>query len=317
MSADPIDYLRVTEGSRAIFDSPARLTTIFPSYRINKAVEEYGISLNDFSVVKKAEPIVLRHFKENQFDLGKLINYSDTDATCSMRHEMERINEFLEGADIIFSEANVVDGDGNPIDLSRRALCRRFVGSFEGGGRLFGGFWQNMPKVCRKQLLICGEPTVTLDYGQMAIRTLYAIAEAPLPMGDPYEIPGLEGCRDGVKKVLNALTFPSKPLIRFPKDCRSLFPSYLTFKDVLGHIREWHPAISGFFFVRIGYRLQRLESDILVQVLLSLIDRGIVALPIHDAVIVPRSASEVSKHTMLAIFKDVLGCEGTVKAECY
>jgi hypothetical protein len=49
------------------------------------------------------------------------------------------------------------------------------------------------------------------------------------------------------------------------------------------------------FCTGIGFKLMFIESECLIDVLLALIDRSIVALPVHDAVIVPVSAVESAK----------------------
>lgn len=49
------------------------------------------------------------------------------------------------------------------------------------------------------------------------------------------------------------------------------------------------------------------------SVLLRLNHRGITALPIHDAVLVPASAADVAQQVMLQAFHDVAGAEGVVE----
>ena len=62
----------------------------------------------------------------------------------------------------------------------------------------------------------------------------------------------------------------------------------------------------------LGHRCQFLESEILVSVLLRLGEAGITALRIHDAVLVPQSAVEIARATMLDVFKQKTGAEGQV-----
>ena len=57
----------------------------------------------------------------------------------------------------------------------------------------------------------------------------------------------------------------------------------------------------------IGMQLFRKESDILVDVLLTLKTQGITALPIHDAVVVRDDKSDIAKATMQKVFKDHTG----------
>ena len=56
-----------------------------------------------------------------------------------------------------------------------------------------------------------------------------------------------------------------------------------------------------------GMQLFRKESDILVDVLLTLKTQGITALPIHDAVVVRDDKSDKAKAIMQKVFKDHTG----------
>jgi hypothetical protein len=57
----------------------------------------------------------------------------------------------------------------------------------------------------------------------------------------------------------------------------------------------------------IGMQLFRKESDILVDVLITLQAKGIVALPIHDAVVVRDDNSDKAKAVMKKVFKEHTG----------
>jgi hypothetical protein len=59
--------------------------------------------------------------------------------------------------------------------------------------------------------------------------------------------------------------------------------------------------------------LQFEESQILVDVLLRLIDLGVVALPVHDAVVVPVSRAAQVKEVMLEVFSSHTSMEGSVE----
>ena len=80
---------------------------------------------------------------------------------------------------------------------------RKFtLGRFDRGGRFFGGFWINLPKVVRLQgLRIDDEEVAGLEYPALNPRLAYYLAEANPPPGDAYTLPGLEQSRDGVKRA--------------------------------------------------------------------------------------------------------------------
>lgn len=166
----------------------------------------------------------------------------------------------------------------------------------------------------RDDLIIEGEGAAELDYGQMALRTLYGKAKATPPTGDLYNIPGLTS-REGVKKIINAALFSDTRQSRMPQGVRQLFPRNITYERALSAIEEHHCAISGFFFKGIGMELMFLESEIMVDVLLRCRDQGLVALPIHDAVMTPTSKTHLVKAIMETTFLEKTGVEADVRVE--
>ncbi|TKA93843.1 hypothetical protein FAZ78_25675, partial [Cereibacter changlensis] len=200
------------------------------------------------------------------------------------------------------------------MDINRRQLRRIFTRErFDSGGRLFGGFWQPMGKSERlKHIKINGEEVVELDYGQIMPRLVYADVGRVPPMKDLYRIPGLEKHRAGVKKVMSSMLFVEKPLSRFPQGTRDLFPRKMRVENVTEAIMAAHPEIAGEFFTGVGHRCQFRESQILVEVLRILNANGITALPIHDAILVPASASTLAKRVMLYTFKRKTRIDGEV-----
>ncbi|AGI65868.1 hypothetical protein OAN307_c00950 [Octadecabacter antarcticus 307] len=77
--------------------------------------------------------------------------------------------------------------------------------------------------------------------------------------------------------------------------------------DVLKAVEQKHAAIYPLMTSGIGMQLFRKESDILVDVLLTLKTQRITALPIHDAVVVRDDQSEKAKAVMLKVFKEHTG----------
>ena len=145
----------------------------------------------------------------------------------------------------------------------------------------------------------------SLDYSQMTPNILYGYCGLLPQMEDCYHIKGYEYCRKGIKKVFNAMTFSDGPITRFPKGINSLFPVKTRFKEVADAIENAHSRIAHLFYTGIGHYLQFLESQILVEVLLKLIDKGITALPIHDAVLVSEIHVYKSKQVMEQVFLDM------------
>jgi hypothetical protein len=76
------------------------------------------------------------------------------------------------------------------------------------GGRLYGPWWQNLPKEERAKLLIDGEPTLECDYSSIHPQIIFARQGEPFDF-DPYLIDGFT--RDEIKLgVLIALNVDSE-----------------------------------------------------------------------------------------------------------
>lgn len=67
----------------------------------------------------------------------------------------------------------------------RRIFAR---GSFEMGGRFYGGWWQFIPSDYRGYITINGQPTVEVDYSELHPRLMYLQANLAMPEGDLYDL---------------------------------------------------------------------------------------------------------------------------------
>lgn len=292
----------------------ARRTVLQAGPRLLTRIREQRLTLADLGRAQGEEVIILRREKVDRWDDGGEVDYTDTPDTLRYRQDLQAINAWLGEADL------ELVGSAGPgaqrIDTTARRLRRYFThSSFESCGRLYRGFWIDMRKSERRRLRIAGEPVVTLDYAQMAPRIAYGLVGVTPQWTDAYTLPGLEGHRAGVKKIFNALLFAEKKPERFPAGTRDLFPARATIRDVVDAIVRLHAPIAPLFFTGIGHRLQFIESEVLVAVLLGLKDKEIVALPVHDAVIVAESAIEGAREVMLRVFKEKTGVEGQVREE--
>jgi hypothetical protein len=281
-----------------------------------RRMHEKGVSNQDFSWREGEEVIVLssstRSLGPDDYDSArtkKREDYRDTEVTRAYRAEMNALNGFLEGADVEFLD----DGE-KPIVLSQdRRLRRHFTLGEEGvaqawrrGGRLFGGFWINLKKHRRGNIRISGEPVQLLDFSSMFLRLVYAHAEAvSLEDPDPYDLTGyLEGYdsdlhRSGVKKGFSSLLHGGKAGAR---EILDQLPRGVTAKRFRKAMREKHRALAEYLNgdtnKAIGMRLMFQESQILLRCLNELMGQKIVALPIHDGLLVAQSDVQVAEAAM-------------------
>lgn len=280
---------------------PSKRTRARAGDTLKRCWIDAGLVLGDFDLEDGEEVILLRRRRVDHRNRGGNQDYSDDDTTNHFRADLRRINQWLRSAPLAFHGST---HSGRTVDLGDRRLRRIFNdGDFERGGRLYGGFWQRLkPEERFAGLTIGGSRVVALDYGQTALRILYGMAGVNPQWTDGYAVPGLEGRRECVKKLLNAMLNRDTPLTKYPKGLRSLFPFSVPAGRATHLIHEFHPPVKSHWKPRIGLNLMFRESCILVDVLLRLMDRGIVALPVHDAVLVAQQNQDITKETMLEVF---------------
>ena len=271
-------------------------TTVAPTAAMRARVLAEGITGTDIGREIVAERLVRLSRRE-----GERRTYFPVPNTAEAHQhqaDMSRINHALAGASLAYL-------GNDPVDVGDRLLVRRFshprevdLPCLDYGGRLCGGWWQNMPRRHRAYIRIDGEPVAELDYGQMVPRLAYGMADEALPEDvDLYDLPGLGERRDGVKQGVNALLWGAR---RWSPNIASALPRECTASALRNTLLLRRPGLAQALHMgRLGgYRLMHRESAVMVAVLLACIAVGITALPIHDAVLVPVSAADTVARIM-------------------
>lgn len=309
--------LVMQEKAKAV-EGAARATTIRPGKRLLEQMEKQDVGLDDIDEEFTGETIILKRQKDraNYWDEGGMLEYEDDAVIDRYRHQLREINDWIRSADLRFDHSGI-PWPHTIFDLADRRLRRVFTqGRFNSGGRLFGGFWQNLRKHERRRGLFIGpEKAVELDYGQAGPRILYGMAGLQPPSGDLYGFPGYFAQRNGIKRVMSAMIFAGERLDRFPKGTKGKFRKSDKIGDVVEAIEHRHQLLKDHFHRGLGHDAQFIESEIMIEVLLTLKGEGVVALPIHDAVMVPSSAERLAKEIMLSVFLKKAGTEGVVTRE--
>ncbi|MFW8740466.1 hypothetical protein [Mesorhizobium japonicum] len=225
----------------------------------------------------------------------ELVDYVDTEETQRLRREMQEINTFLANQQLELQGQRQA-----AFRLTRHFLLRNATDphTFHLHGRLYGGFWESMPKALRADLRINGEPIADLDFASMFPRLAYARVGAEPPEGDLYAIPGLEEHRAGVKAGFAAMLSSSNEMTRLPGDVKKKLPVGWTGRKLAEAIGAKHPALVPLFGKDIALDLMFTESCILVAVLLRLARIGIAALPMHDGIMVAAGHCKMAKANM-------------------
>lgn len=301
-------------------------TSIALSESLCAKLEASGVEASDIMLVPGAECILLKHKPpgtEGRPATGVLVDYRDTPETLAMREEMEAINGGINAADIRY--------DGQPVPPQH--LVRIFQvpelpaegkpPNFNLHGRLYGGFWAGLEREKRGLITIAGEPVADLDFRALFLQIAYARQSTEPPAGDPYALPGLENHRDGVKKAVASLFAKRGDVtaMRLPSEAKELLPADWNMQRFIAAFSERHPAIVPLLGQGMALELMGLESRMLVAILLDLLGNGVVAMPMHDGLMVARSrkaeAVTAMENASLAAFgRKFIVDEKPVAAKC-
>jgi hypothetical protein len=257
------------------------------------------------------DPVELIQLKDHD---RELIDYRDTNNTISMRRRIEEFNEALSAVDLQLRAPGVQHdgmllrvGDDHLLYPAMRTLYRIFNrSSFSYGGRFYGGWWQQIPKKIRPNMLIDGEPTVEHDYPQLHPNMLYAEIGARLD-GDAYAVDGWP--RDLVKRAFNILVNAENHNSALRAIAKSIGGegAYAKSDALIEAIKLRHPDISNEFHSDAGIRLQRRDADMAEKIMRRLVSRGIVVLPIHDSFVTAARHDGALKEVMDLAWAQFIG----------
>jgi hypothetical protein len=283
-------------------DEPRLATTIAPASGFRMRMLAAGVHAGDLG--RRVVLNRLRLSRREKDGPRTFFPIPDTEEASGLRDQLDMINAGLAGAALAYM--------GNaPVDVGDRMLVRCFnlpagitAPCLDYGGRLAGGFWMNMPKSQRQHIRIGGEAVVELDYGQVFPRLAFGlVGSCPPDVADLYHLPELDAepggpYRDGVKQGFNALLWGTK---RWTGEIVAALPRGWPASRLRSALVVKYPVLADLLrpgSKTAGYRLLYLESTIMVAVLLTCMAEGIVALPIHDAVLAPASAVDTVREIM-------------------
>jgi hypothetical protein len=184
--------------------------------------------------------------------------------------------------------------------------------SFAEGGRFYGHFTQMISKKLRQYILIDGKETVELDYSCLHITLLYALEGIKPPTGDLYSVIGISGeYRDIIKKSFNiAINAPNtkSAVLAINEYLREIEDEQGTVtlkpKYILSAINKTHPILTKYLCSGYGTHLQRIDSELAENIMLSLLSERICVLCIHDSFIVNVEYKDTLRYYMTYHFNN-------------
>lgn len=338
---EALGWIEVTTGWR--FEEQDVPTIIRPTGALLHRFEAIGKIWQKLTPPPSASLIQLKNYdpaKKESFDLKT----PKSDPVRRMQAELNKINKFIvtQAIGLMVSDARLKKitkkmsqwrgrhAKKRPAILNLQAVFLRRVfarSRFEFGGRLYGAWWQTVPKEERVHITINGMPTIEIDYSALHPAILYHRAGLELPEGDLYDI----GLRDKanptydasiepyasqratIKQYVNAKLNDLNDEYRLGKKEKATLG--ITRSELRKRVEQRLPEVARHFATDIGLRLQRIDSDIAVKVMLKMQAQGIAVLPIHDSFIVDIIERVALKTAMTEAYFEVVGQTAKFKSK--
>ena len=324
------------------------LITVSKGYRINKNLKSDGyIEFNENLIKLVLEVIedskIVPKFKNN---LNSLVVLGEDNKPLILKGEnkvmskefitfVSDFNEWIADQEIYLDDIEITTW-----------LCRIFKENLQQHGRFYNVGqivnYQTFSQIKRGDIVINGEGTIELDYKHLHPSILYELADIER-ITDMYDVGIKEysNCiqtskqvrnivKDSLLRMLNtssraaAISSVVKMLQDRDSEVDNLFSRYgdlsnvdlkVLAEQVVDSIEESHSEISGDFYSNKALGLMGIDSQIMNNVLMSCKDDGIVALPLHDSIIVPESEGLNASVIMRESYIKVLGTDYNCKIE--
>jgi hypothetical protein len=338
ISRKTVDVVKALNGAGLIEQEPGfynrgdgsgRITRIRPTEALRALFDKARFGPLDVGYHEDRLAIELRDADGEQ---SRPIPYDPTPETDRMAAVLHDYNSLLRRTFIdipaVGERGMAKDFEGNPVRIltsQRDKFVRRIFnrGSFELGGRFFGGWWQNCPKEFRAEIFCNDWPMTEIDYSGLHIVMLYArlgIAFWQDDLRDPYSLnlPQFVGDRDAGRAVVKSLVLMALNAkgreVAFSA-FRSNAPNGSPEKrftneqlaEVLSAFEERHPAIREFLCKDVGVGLMRSDSDISELIFKHFTAEGVPVLCLHDSFLVPSGCEDELRQAMSNAFEKVTG----------
>lgn len=231
--------------------------------------------------------------------------------------ELRAYNDYLACNKVVLNETE--------LDCSLRAKYNR--GSYDLGGRMYTTKeGHQRKKTERKQITINGNATIEIDFSCYHTNMLYNLQGLPLE-GDAYDF---ADDRQKAKRVLNTCLDAKNET-----KAKCSIASYLRYGDNYKGEKKYeeikvfipeaeelmrkaeirHAGIKGRFYTDNALSLQNLDAEIMLTIIDDLRRNKILALPVHDSIIVEKKNLAKAKKTMEKVYKKRMGFDCRIKVE--
>lgn len=263
---------------------------------------------------------------------GTRIDYEDTPETRRLTREIGGLNRYLNSFSVdVSASASPDDWERTAHHVRARKVrdgvetwaCARVTpqvdvyrvfsrGGFRQGGRIYGGFWEGLPKDRRLDLMINGEVVIEEDFASLHPRLLYALRGERMPANfDCYALPHYERWvgKLALNIAINAATLNAAAGALMEKarqkkaDGSPVWPyGWAETRRIIDKVIAHNPAIAGYIGSDAGVSLMAIDARMALDVLKACEKAHLPALPVHDSFLAP----EGRKAELKGIMNDVL-----------
>ena len=283
---------------KGFYDYSSRTSRMRGKKKLFELIKRHEVTSQMVERHPNTECIILRDVNDNK----KIqIEYEDTNETRSMRSVLVDYNNLLRRTHIDIPhvpEEGIITSKGYKVLISDHEKFIRRVfnnGSFQEGGRFYGGWWQRLSKEWRTSIRLNRYPVVEHDYSGLHVRMLYAQEGMELE-GDAYDLSeeGIttEDIRPFLKVMLLILLNARDEeqairAIRNEVHWNEQLTTDLNLNDLIEAFTRRHEPIHKYFYSGYGIQLQRIDSSIAQHVISHFTNKDIPVLCVHDSFIAP------------------------------
>ena len=303
-----------------------RVSRIWATDKLIKLFKEAAFSYFDINYSEDREVVILRDEEKRE------IEYEENNSIKEMRELLHQYNELLRKTFIDIQELETPRIKLKDDKLRKKRNKPTFVnishhdkftrrifnnGSFNEGGRFYGGWWQRVDASHRKNIRLNNLATVEIDYSSLHVILAYAKVDEDywkLTDKDPYSAPV-----DGVNnpehiRDINKLFFLLSLNASNEKSLYKAFRSELDYKEypysfpdkvlnkLLKDIKLLHPKIAHLICSGAGLELMNLDGRMVEFIIKDFVKTNTPILTIHDSFIVQFGAEDRLHDLMNAAF---------------
>ena len=178
----------------------------------------------------------------------------------------------------------------------------------------------------RKEITIDGEPTIEIDYRSLGANIIYALAGYDT-LPDAYDVGDDSLTRDKLKFAMMVMIFADSKGGAI-KACRKewttvkegdfAIPEVPSDREILPYINaleKKHEKIKNYLYQNLSGEIQRLDSQLILNIMKDALKNEIPFYPIHDSIIIREMDREWGISIMKKVFMDLFGKDIAVKIE--